>query len=185
MRQSPIRNRREDSLEARWRNEARSGNKRNGDVRVIDGEGASDRSYSRLFAKLMPMELFDKTIKNIGSIIGRSGEAPTDAERDVQGHQGVDSSHSSTDDDIIATTDSNPNLVAVQNVPSARVISESIPEVVIAPATSSSDDDADEPTNDARQGGRIRHWVVNTWRLLHSPSRPGADVNIDIRDETK
>ena len=175
MRQSPIRNRREDSLEARWRNEARSGNEQNDDLRVIDGDDASDRSYSRYFAKLLSMEVFHKTIKEIGSIIGLSEEAPADAERDVQGHAGVDSSHSSTGDDIIAAADSNPNSAAMQNLPSARVISESIPEVMIAPATSSSVDDADEPSDDARRGGRIHHWAVNTLRLLRTPSRPGAE----------
>ena len=134
----------------------------------------------------MSMEVFHKTIKEIGSIIGLSEEAPTDAERDVQGYLGVDSSHSSTDDDIITAADSNSNSAAVKNVPSARVISESIPQVVVVPATSSSVDDADEPSHDARRGGRIHHWAIKTWRLLRTPTRPGEDVNgNDIGDETK
>jgi hypothetical protein len=174
IRQSPIQNRREDSLEAKWRNEANGSKGLDRDVQVNDGDNPSEQSRVNYFINLTSMVVAG-ILNEIWTNLGLSNEALTIDEHNTEKNQSIDSSHSCTDDHTAIASDSKLISAGLPNVSSAIDITKSITENKIVPAVFSNVDEIYYSNDDTRLGGRIYNWAANMWRLLHKSLRPGED----------
>ena len=160
LRQSPIRNRREDTLEAQWREEARK-EQSNDDARVtIKVDDTNNSSYSIAdvlnFATSLIEPSFDsmretamQKMKDVMGVFGLSAEEKESAANDELDHSNTSSS----------TDQSNEGTVVLANA-----------EVHDSAGT---DSDASTAINATQQSGEnnegVRRWVAKVWCRFRKP----------------
>ena len=147
--QSPIQNRRDASLRAKF-NEIDS---RNNNVQTINEEDSDNNdatTYFQYLAQFVSMEIATKTINHIRSMIGLSGEVKIDD--NIITMVGVDAVDNKcrSDEQTMVITDNSPSI----NV-----------------------SDVNEASNEVSRIGRIYRWVSSKWRIPKSSQSDDIDVD--------
>jgi len=147
--QSPIQNRRDASLRAKF-NEIDS---RRNDVQTINEEDSDNNdatAYFQYLAQFVSMEIATKTINHIRSMIGLSGEVKIDD--NIITMVGVDAVDNKcrSDEQTMVITDNSPSIIG---------------------------SDVNEASNEVSRIGRIYRWVSSKWRMPKSSQSDDIDVD--------
>ena len=147
--QSPIQNRRDASLRAKF-NEIDSRNNNFQTINEEDSDNNDATTYFQYLAQFVSMEIATKTINHIRSVIGLSGEVKIDD--NIITMVGVDAVDNKcrSDEQTMVITDNSPSI----NV-----------------------SDVNEASNEVSRIGRIYRWVSSKWRIPKSSQSDDIDVD--------
>jgi hypothetical protein len=149
--QSPIQNRRDASLRAKF-NEIDS---RRNNVQTINEEDSDNNdatTYFQYLAQFVSMEIATKTINHIRSMIGLSAFEEVKIDDNIIAMVGVDGVDNKcrSDEQTMVITDNSPSIIV---------------------------SDVNEASNEVSRIGRIYRWVSSKWRMPKSSQSDDIDVD--------